>query len=288
MRLLARSARPRAAAAPPWAPRRVTLTAATRTAQRAASTTVAPPASASASAPQKASPAPVRVDHLAPAARATRSARSPSTTSTPSLAPSVTTTARAARAERASVAGSPVRPVSVSSSPRLGTRTSTGRASARAGAGLSTTVPPAAAIGRLDAADAAPRAAASVTGAPAQDLARGRDVARADVRVGARAHDDRVLAPRRRPRSAPSPMARPGDPRVTCSTSTPSSARPSRSRAPCASAPTRPTIADLAAQARRGDRLVGALAARQLAAVAAEHGLARHRVVLDGRPRGRG
>ena len=101
-----------------------------------------------------------------------------------------------------------------------------------------------------------------------------------DVRVGARAHDDRVLP---RPVDRDERHARSGasSSTITCSTSMPSSARPSRSRAPCASAPTRPTIATVGAQARHRDGLVGALAARQLAAVAAEHGLARHRVALD-------
>ena len=109
---------------------------------RTASSSAAPPASSQASAPLKASPAPV-VSTVSTRGAGIRSSASPSTTSAPS-APSVTTTGAPVRSAstRAARSGSSS-PASARASSRLGVssgeRSSSSSGSARAGAGLSTT-----------------------------------------------------------------------------------------------------------------------------------------------------
>ena len=171
-----------------------------------------------------------------------------------------------------------MRPVSASSSPRLGTRTSTG---ASEGARRSRVEDDGAAgrrDRRLDGADGH-LVLQQRHGRGGEDVARRRDVAGPHVRVGARAHDDRVLP---RPVDRDQRHARRRvliDDHVL---DVDALVRKALAQARALRiAPDAADHRDVRAQARDGHRLVGALAAGQLAAVAAEHGLPRHRVVLD-------
>src|ERR671910_2676611 len=229
-----------------WAPGRRQAAAATRTARRAASSRVAPPARASASPPQKASPAAV-VSTARTGTAGTWVVRPGSITRQPS-APRVTTTARAgslpaSRVASATVPGS-APPASWASSTRLGTSTSTSATSSsgrsRTGAGLSTTVPPAARA-------AAATASSGTSSWSRVTVAAPRAASAWPTSSGVR----RALAPGLTtiwfsPSSLTVMRAMPlGTPATTrtCAVSTASASSDPSSSRPASSPPTRPTMA---------------------------------------------
>ena len=255
----------------------MTLTAATRTAQRAASTTVAPPAIASASAPQKASPAPVGVDRLdlrgahalgavaldhdgaLGAERHDHGAGARDRASERDGVP-------AAAGERLELAAIGDEHVDRRREPARGRRVEHDRP-ARRGDGGRDRVPRHLVLHEHDL-------------GRAHDLGGGGDVARVDACVGARADDDRVLAPRidRDHRDSGRGLAILADVLDADALGPQALAQPRALRVGADAA----DHGHLAPQARRGHRLVGPLAARKLAAVAPDDRLARGRVALDG------